>query len=395
MVTINQIFKDYLPDYLEEFKDQLSLNRFKVANAIFRCGSGDFGYTKISCNDCHYSKTIENGCGNRHCPQCQQSKNQLWAERQSEMLIPDTSYFMVTFTLPKGIQYFFKKYPLVCYNSFFLVASETLKTFLKDEKHLGAYHPGFFGVLHTWDRKMRYHPHIHFIVPACGLSKNKSKLVKKENDYLMPALAASKVMRSKFYDSVKDTDLAVEYSKLPFKDRMKGWNIHCQYVGDGVNAVRYLSKYVFKVAISKERIVSVIDGKITFWYEKDEDKSDPNNKNKIRRYKTYSINKFIGMFLQHVLPTGFKKVRHYGFLHSKKSEIRKTILSKIKTEKAKDLLLELESPERKPEKKHDYTCSNCNSKNLSITVNRKSVDLKNQNYLKKVKTENPSERLTG
>lgn len=354
MGKISQIFNEFYPAYFQKFGQLMPLAQTPVANALLKCRTGHYGYTEISCGDCKSSKLIENGCGNRHCPQCQQEKNALWAEKQVAMLVPNVPYFMVTFTIPEGIRPFFQSNPRLCYDALFEAASETIKGLLRNKKYLGAEHVGFFGVLHTWDRQMNYHPHIHFIVPGIGLSKDMKQMFTSAKDFLFYVPLASQIVRAKFKDIIVKNGFEKQYLQLPYKSRHEGWNVNSQSVGSGKEAIYYLSRYVFKTAISEDRILNSNSQSVTFQYKK-------KGTNRIRK-STVSGEEFIRRFLLHVLPRGLKKVRHYGFLNSKSKTTRGKLLFLILETV---VYLVLPDPAPKKKKPKQYTCIKCHSHNVT------------------------------
>lgn len=314
MGKIADIFTRYFPGYLERFGDQIPQQHLKVAKAIINCRTGAYGVSFFSCTKCGKVHTVSNCCGNRHCPSCQQHKNILWGQRQRDKLLPVT-YFMVGFSMPQELREFIRSNQRLCYTAMFKSASDTLKELLADKKRYGIDTPGFLGVLHTWGRSMPYHPHIHFIVPGGGLRKDGTWKSTTAN-FLIPIRAASRLFRGKFYSEIKkNSDL------VPPKVYDKEWVVSADPRGDGRNSLKYLAPYVFKVAISDNRIVSYNNGKVIFEYR-------PTG---LKEMKTMELDatQFIHRFLQHVLPKGFMKVRHYGFLSSNPTktipEIRRLI----------------------------------------------------------------------
>ena len=162
------------------------------------------------------------------------------------------------------------------------------------------------GVLHTWLRSLIYHPHVHYLVPGGGITANGRWQPSRAN-FLLPVKALSKLVRAKFRDALRQADPDV-FAQVPAKVWQKAWVVHCQPVGKGLHAVRYLAPYIFRVAISNRRILRLADGKVTFRYRATDTGT----------LKTCSLRaeEFIRRFLQHVLPRGFVKVRYYGFLSS-------------------------------------------------------------------------------
>jgi hypothetical protein len=157
------------------------------------------------------------------------------------------------------------------------------------------------GVLHTWGRNLSYHPHVHYLVPAGGLSPDGDRWLPARHNFLVPVRALSKLFRAKFRCALRRTTLRDD---VPIDTWSRDWIVHCQPVGNGITALRYLAPYIFRVAISNRRIVKVTNEKVTFRYR-------PSDTDRPRTC-TLSVIEFIRRFLQHVLPKGFVKVRYYG-----------------------------------------------------------------------------------
>jgi hypothetical protein len=246
-------------------------------------------------------------CGNRHCPTCQQGKAKAWLEKQTAALLP-CPYFLLTFTLPAALRPFVRSHPRVCYAALFAASSEALKKLAADPKHLGSRRCGFFGVLHTWGRTLDYHPHVHYVVPGGGLSADGSQWLSSRADFFLPVRPLSIVFRAKFRDAMKQAGL---YGKIDAAVWKQDWVVHSRPAGDGAASLKYLAPYVFRVAISDRRIVSFDQETVTFSYRK-------SGSRRWRKMKLEAM-EFIRRFLQHVLPCGFQKVRHYGFLSPRSS----------------------------------------------------------------------------
>lgn len=210
---------------------------------------------------------------------------------------------MVTFTVPEEIRDFIRSHQRVCYAALFAASAEAMKKLAEDPKYIGGDMAGFFGVLHTWGRQLQYHPHIHYVVPGGALSSKDSRWHPSSPTFYVPVLALSPIFRAKFRDRMKKAGL---FDQIPAEVWQKGWNVNCQAVGEAEGSIKYLAPYVFRVAISDSRIIKVEDGKVYFHYK--EQKS-----NRLRTM-ALGIMEFIRRFLQHVLPSGFMKVRYYGFL---------------------------------------------------------------------------------
>jgi hypothetical protein len=241
-------------------------------------------------------------CGDRHCPACQRDKAEAWLARQTDRLLP-CPYFLITFTLPAALRDVARSHQRVVYSALFEAPSAALRTLARDPKFIGTDRLGFFGVLHTWGRTLEYHPHVHYIVPGGGLSADGTRWLPSRVNFLVPVQALSVLFRAQFRDILHREGL------LPLVDPAvwsRAWVVHCQAAGDGRESLRYLAPYVFRVAIGDHRIVSCDDGQVTFRYRR----VGPNRPRKM----TLDAIEFLRRFLQHVLPAGFQKVRHYGFL---------------------------------------------------------------------------------
>lgn len=303
MTTIQQIFKDYSPEYLERFSPKVPANHIKVINAVLFCRTQDNGMVLYACKKCGKIHSVFRSCGNRHCPACQNHKSRDWLDNQCKRQLPG-HHFMITFTVPDTIRGMIRSNQRLCYNAMFKASSYAVKRLCPDPKYIGGDTPGFFGVLHTWGRKLQYHPHIHYIVPG-GAYCSRSKLWQpSRQDYFLPVKALAKLFKTRFLSLMKKAGLL---RRIPYEARTREWNVNCHQAGTGIEVTKYLSPYVFKVAISNTRISRVENRVVSFRYKKV----------KSRRWRTCSLDvmEFIRRFLQHVLPTGFMKVRYYGFLH--------------------------------------------------------------------------------
>jgi hypothetical protein len=302
MTRIQEIFRRYGPEYLERYGSTMPHAHRKVIDAITNCRSGALGMHLYDCTSCGRTELLPRSCGNRHCPSCQQHKGAKWLFKQMESLLP-CSYFLVTFTVPEELRRLIRSHQTDGYSAMFNAASASLKKLARDPRFVGAEQMGFFGVLHTWGRLLQYNPHIHFVVPGGGLSAARDQWIGSEPDFLVHVKALSCIYRAKFRDAMAEAGLINQVDPDVWQ---KPWVVHCSAVGNGKWTLRYLSRYVFRVAISNSRIISCQDGQVTFRWRK--------VKSRRWRRSTVDAMEFIRRFLQHVLPTGFMKIRHYGFL---------------------------------------------------------------------------------
>jgi len=303
MTTIHEIFTTYGPEYIRRFGDHMPRQHRTVINAITACRTSACGLVIYECKRCGTLHKVFRSCGNRHCPVCQNHKTRKWLQSQLKRQLPG-HHFMITFTVPQSLRRAIRSQQRKAYSALFTASSQTLKAVAATPRFVGGDLPGFFGVLHTWGRQLQYHPHIHYIVPGGALSKSDGTWHPSPVSFFAPVRVMSKIFRAKLRDELKGLDV------LHYVDP-DVWNqdfvVNCQAVGNCQESIRYLAPYVFKVAIANSRIIKVEDGKVFFRYKK------PHS----LRWRTMELDamEFMRRFLQHVLPTGFMKVRYYGFMN--------------------------------------------------------------------------------
>jgi hypothetical protein len=211
----------------------------------------------------------------------------------------------MTFTVPETLRPFIRSHQRLAYQALFHASATALKRLAADERFLGADLPGFTGVLHTWGRQLQYHPHIPYIVPGGGLSKDRTTWRPSRANFLVPVKALSPIYRALFKDEMRQAGLLEAIDPQVWTIP---WNVDSRANHQGHTAFSYLAPYVFKVAISNRRLVSLKDRTVTFTYRK---------VGSARLRTTHlDVMEFLRRFLQHVLPHGFMKVRHFGFCHA-------------------------------------------------------------------------------
>jgi hypothetical protein len=210
----------------------------------------------------------------------------------------------MTFTVPEQLRPFMRKNQRVAYSALFKTSSDSIKKLALDQHYIGADLPGFFGGLHAWGRTLQYHPHIHYVVPGGALSSSDGRWHPSATDFYLPVQALAKIFRAKFRDEMINAGL---FEQIPSEVWHIDWNVNSQAVPSSEACLKYLAPYVFKVAISNSRILKVHDRTVLIRYKKP-------HSNRLRTLPL-EIMEFIRRFLQHVLPTGFMKVRYYGFMN--------------------------------------------------------------------------------
>jgi hypothetical protein len=302
VIELAEVFHCYGPQYRAKFGHKMLPSHRKVMRAIEQCRTPALGGHVYHCHDCDETQYQYHSCRNRHCPKCQNDKAQQWLEKQQDLLLP-VPYFLITVTLPSELRRVARSHQKLVYDLLFRTSAASLQKLAQDARFVGG-QLGLVGVLHTWGRRLAYHPHVHYLVPAGGLAADGTWLPASKT-FLFPVKALSRIFRAKFRDALRKTDC---FADVPAAAWEKEWVVHCEPVGNGLAALKYLAPYVFRVAISNNRILKLAQGKVTFRY-RDSDTGK-------LEICTLAAGEFIRRFLQHVLPKGFVKVRYYGFFSS-------------------------------------------------------------------------------
>ncbi len=303
MVELADIFRRYGPDYIERFGAHMLPSHRRALHDIAACRTEQMGGHLYCCEntDCEHLVYAYHSCGNRSCPKCGQDKTQRWIEKQYDLLLP-AQYFLVTFTLPGELRPMARSNQKVLFDLLFKSSAAALHKLAQDPRFVGG-DIGMMGGLHTWQRDMGYHPHVHFIVPGGGLSPDHSQWLPTKPDFFVPVEALSAIFRAKFRDGLKKTDL---FDTVPALVWQKDWVVHCKPVGKADSALKYLAPYVYRVAITNNRIEKLENHQVTFRFK--------NSRTDQWETATLPVLDFIHRFLQHVLPRGFVKIRYYGFM---------------------------------------------------------------------------------
>jgi len=274
----------------------------KALQAIAQCRTAALGGQLFRCDHCGAEHYSYHSCGNRHCPKCHGQQTQAWLEEQRARLLP-CGYYLLTFTLPSELRALAWAHQREVYGLLLQCAAASLLQLCRDPQWLGA-QPSVLAVLHTWTRALLYHPHVHILASAGGLSADAQRWVQaKHPRFLVPVRALSQIFRAKIRDALRARGWL---NDLPPQlwHRSQKWVVHAQPAGRGEKVLDYLARYVFRIAISNSRLECLDHGQVTFRY---------------RDHRTQQLQRlslpapqFLRRFLQHVLPKGFTKVRHYG-----------------------------------------------------------------------------------
>lgn len=279
------------------------------------------------CTACHTETPLYNSCGNRHCPKCQAGDRAAWLEARRRELLP-VEYFHVVFTVPHELAPLAAAHPALFYNTLFRAVRETLLQVAATPRHLGAQIGGLM-VLHTWGQTLELHPHVHVIVPGGGLSPDGQRWISCKPGFFLPVRVLSRLFRGKLLAFLRQAydrgELLFQEGLAPLAERQqfarflsplyqKEWAVYAKPPHNGPEqALKYLARYTYRVAISNERIESLEDGEVTFRYKAYA------HGHRLRRM-TLTAQEFLRRFLQHVLPRGFVRIRSFGLLANRGRE---------------------------------------------------------------------------
>ena len=319
MGVLGEIFRAHGQAYRARFADRMSLDQRRAMRDIEACHTSSAGRARWRCPRCGKRHFTFVGCGNRHCPACGGTRAKQWLRKISALLLPDTVYHLVTFTVPQQLRRIIRSHPRELLELLMRVSADTVLDLTANPKWLGGL-PGATAVLHTWTRQGQYHPHVHFIVTGGGLDEL-GQWREAHPRFLVPVWALSSVFRGRLRDALRQqypqlyAQVDPKAWRLPSSDSLlespRAWVVHSKPVGSGEHALAYLARYVYRVALSERAILGRDpDGRYVVRYRRS-GTNDP----KTMRLKPHEL---IRRFLQHVLPSGFRKIRYFGLHHSSK-----------------------------------------------------------------------------
>ena len=319
-------------------KYTLNADQLHALSNIENCRTGALGGFIYHCDDCGHEQAQPRSCGNRHCPKCQALEQERWIKARLKRVLP-VPHFHVVFTLPEQLRALCKYRSKPLFDLLFRTSADVLLEFARNPTNLGA-EPAITSVLHTWTRELTYHAHLHCIVSAGGLSLDEQSWIASHPKFLFPVKAMSTVFRAKFLDGVRrlyksgvlkgfaQFDDPQGFDRLIANIAKIPWAVYCKKpFGSADHVFKYLGRYTHRVGIANSRLVSLIDGNVTF-------------RTKNGKQLTLDAVEFLSRFVQHVLPKGFVKIRHYGLLSP--SHVA------TKLQKAKELLLPKSQPSHQP-----------------------------------------------
>jgi hypothetical protein len=334
VLEVADVLRTHGASYLDAQGPHLSRDQLRAVKELALCRTAALGGHTEHCGGCGTQRVSYNSCRNRHCPKCQASTRAAWLEREAQALLP-VDYYHVVFTLPAALGPLALQNPRVLYDLLLRTAWETVRELASDPHYLGAT-VGLLAVLHTWGQTLSHHPHVHCVVTGGGLACDVNgrgaeppRWLACRPGFFLPVRVLSRLFRGKFLAGLQ---AAYDGGQLGCHGRLAAlaapaafaawltplyrqeWVVYAKPPFGGPEQVlKYLARYTHRVAISNGRLVALDDDQVTFRYK---DYADD------RRHKTMALaaHEFIRRFLQHVLPSGFMKIRHYGLLANRYRE---------------------------------------------------------------------------
>ncbi len=320
-LEVAEVVCAYGDAFLDRYGDVLSPEQRRALRDIAACRTAALGGHVERCDHCDHQQVAYNSCRNRHCPKCQAAAAAEWMEARQAELLP-VEYQHVVFTLPAALGPIALQNQREVYGLLFRAAAETLQQIAADPKHLGA-EIGFLAVLHTWGQNLQHHPHVHCVVPGGGLSPDGSHWVPCRPGFFLPVRVLSRVFRGKllaliraafdqgklsFHGKLATLADPVEFQRRLAASAQTEWVVYSKPPFGGPEQVlKYLARYTHRVAISNHRLIALENGEVTFQWK--DYASDGKQKT-----MTLKAIEFLRRFLLHVLPAGFVRIRHFGFL---------------------------------------------------------------------------------
>ena len=304
-LRVHQLLRNLAPDYQKRFGPSLPQRHRQVLKKILLCRTPALGGQLFACPDCPGFLYRYHSCNDRHCPQCGQTDADDWLQRQGGRLLLPSPYFLVTFTVPEALRRFIRSHQQIALDLLFACSARALQELARNPRRLGA-DLGMLGVLHTWSRTLIFHPHVHYLIPGGGLSPDGRQWIAARPKFLLPVKALGAHLRTLFKTRLQKEHPDL-FAQVPDKVWKRHWNVDSRPAGSGQNALRYLSRYVFKTATGNRKVQLLADGKVQWNFRE----------SKSGRATSIQLDplEFMGRFLQHILPRGYARVRTFGWLH--------------------------------------------------------------------------------
>ena len=328
-LEVADIFRQHGEEFLKQSGHTVSPQQRKALRDIAICRTATLGGHIEQCDLCGHRIVAYNSCRNRHCPKCQSSARDRWLAERAKELLP-VPYCHVVFTLPERLSRVAFQNQRLFYGLLFRAVSQTLLEIAADPRRLGA-HIGFLAVLHTWSQNLLFHPHVHCLVPAGGIALDASGWIRCRPKFFLPVRVLSRRFRRRllillqqaygrgklqFSGQLADLSDARHFQRWLQTVKRSDWVVYAKPpFGGPEHVLKYLARYTHRVAISNGRLLRLHQGQVSFRWR------DSKDHNHIKTMTLTAI-EFIRRFLLHVLPSGFVKIRHFGFLANRNRAAR-------------------------------------------------------------------------
>ncbi len=376
LLEVADIVRAHGDEFIQQYRGAMKYEHIQALGAIRRCRTAALGGHRDRCDHCGHQTLSYNSCRSRSCPKCQAAAREQWLADRSAELLP-VPYFHVVFTLPESLRALAAQNQRLLYGLLFRASAETLLEAAVDPRHLGA-EIGFLSVLHTWGQNLHYHPHVHCVVPGGGLAPDHSRWIGAKPGFFLPVRVLSSLFRGKFLDYLKKSyrrghlTLGGRLASLAERPDWEAW-LQTAYGQDWVvyakkplagpeRVLRYLARYTHRVAISNHRLLSMSQGSVTFRWR------DYAHGNKSRKM-TLAATEFLRRFVLHVLPRGFVRIRHFGFLANRH---RATMLSCCRER----LLAAPVPPATASQATSSYLCPHCRTGRMALIERFTAVQIR-------------------
>jgi hypothetical protein len=356
-LTLQRVLQQHLPAYTQEHR--LDGQRLKVCRHLLNCHTPALGGLQCQCDQCGHRPVLYHSCRDRHCPQCQSRDARRWSERQQAAVLPVTYYHLV-FTLPHDLNGWIQLHPQRIYNLLFQSVWRTLKAFGEDPKRLHG-RLGMTAVLHTWGRNLSQHVHLHCLIPGGALTKE-GQWQAARSSYLFPVKALSHHFRGAMVSALRKAQQDKQLKRVKSEDvdrtldtlMQQEWVVYSKpCLAEPEHIISYLARYTHRIAISDQRLQAMDERGITFGFR------DTQTQQQVRL--TLSPGEFIRRFLMHVLPGGFMRIRHYGWLaNCCRAKMLKTIRKLLGTSEAEP------GPEDEESEPEGWLCPECHEGILRV-----------------------------
>lgn len=299
MIRLIDILHRFESEFLHTYGASLLPSQRSALSAFKRCRTTLAAQMQVQCEACFKTDYVPHSCGHRSCPHCQAHESQRWIEQQQAKQLP-VDYFMLTFTLPKEWRALVWQQQKLLYDLLMKNAWDTINTFSQNDKTLQG-NAGAIAVLHTHNRRLDFHPHVHMVVPSGAIHLLQQRWRVKRSKYLFNHKALAKVFRAKMLDGITRLGFTVP------KGIRDTWVVDCKQVGSGAKAIIYLGRYLYRGVLQEKDILSCDEQHVRFRYI--------DSKTKKVAIRTVTGVEFLRLLLQHILPKGFRRARNFGFLH--------------------------------------------------------------------------------